>query len=149
VAWKSIKQYRHFKSFFASVSPTIPMPSQESHPNWKVHPWLKHMLAVSQKAVFLVRNLLCDEQTIGFKENHKDKQRITYKRESDGFLADCICSDGYTYSFHFRHQEGNQRIMKIFKCSPLRARVLGLISQLPDNYCTLGMDNLYSSANLC
>ena len=39
--------------------------------------------------------------------------------------------------------------MKTSKCSPLHARVLGLISQLPDKYYTLGMDNLYNSAKLC
>ena len=39
--------------------------------------------------------------------------------------------------------------MKTFDCSPLHARVLGLISQLPDKYYTLGMDNLYNSAKLC
>ena len=149
VAWKSEKRHRHFKAFFTSVNPMLPVPSRETHPNWKVHPLLKHMLDVSQKAVFMGRNLSCDEQTVGYQGNHKDKQRITYKREGDGFLADCICSDGYTFAFHFRHQEASTKIMKTFDCSPLHARVLGLISQLPDKYYTLGMDNLYNSAKLC
>ena len=39
--------------------------------------------------------------------------------------------------------------MKTVGCSPLHARVLGLISQLTDKYYTLGMDNLYNSAELC
>ena len=39
--------------------------------------------------------------------------------------------------------------MTEFKCSPLHARVIGLIHQLPDKYYTLGMDNLYMSAKLC
>jgi hypothetical protein len=46
----------------------------------------------------------CDEQCIGFTGNHKDKQLINYKKEGDGFLADSICEEGYTYSFFFRNQ---------------------------------------------
>ena len=149
VAWKSKKRHRHFKAFFTSVNPMLNPPPRESHPNWKVHPFLKHMLYISRKAVFMGRNLSCDEQTIGFQGQHKDKQRITYKREGDGFLADCICSDGYTYAFHFRHQPASEKIIKTYNCSPLHARVLGLISQLPDKYYTLGMDNLYNSAKFC
>ena len=146
---RSKRRHRHFKSFFSSVDPRIPPPSRTTHPNWKVHPLLKHLPQVSQKALFLGRNLSCDEQTIGFQGHHKDKQRITYKKEGDGFLADCICSDGYTYAFHFRHQQASIKLMETFNCSPLHARVLGLISQLPNKYYTLGMDNLYMSAKFC
>ena len=142
--WKAERRHKHFKCFFSSVDPTIPTPSRNTHPNHKVSPLLKHMITVSKEAVCLGRNLSCDEQTIGF-----DKQRITYKKEGGGFLADCICSDGYTYNFFFRHQPPSQKIMNEFKCSPLHARVIGLIHQLPDKYYTLGMDNLYNSAKLC
>ena len=64
-------------------------------------------------------------------------------------LANCICSDGYTYSSFFRHQPSSPKIMAEYKCSPLHARVIGLIHQLPDKYYTFGMDNLYMSAKLC
>ena len=47
------------------------------------------------------RALSGDEQTIGFKGNHADKQRINYKREGDGFLTDAICDKGFTYCFFF------------------------------------------------
>jgi hypothetical protein len=40
-----------------------------------------------------------DEQTIGFKGNHAAKQRIDYKKEGDGFSADAIAEDWYTYTF--------------------------------------------------
>ena len=145
----SKRRHRHFKSFFTSCNPRRPIPSRTTHPNWKVHPFLKHILEVSKEAACLGRNLSIDEQTIGFQGHHKDKQRITYKKEGDGFLADALCSDGYTYAFHFRHQPASEKIMKTYKCSPLHARVLGLISQLPHKYYTLGMDNLYMSAKLC
>ena len=145
----SQRRHRHFKAFFASNNPILPIPDRNIAPNWKVHPFLKHITTVSQQAVSLGKHLSCDEQTIGFQGNHKDKQRITYKAEGDGFLTDCICSDGYTYAFHFRHQDASKKVMDTFKCSPLHARVIGLISQLPDKYYTLGMDNLYNSAKLC
>ena len=111
VAWKSIKRHRHFKRFFASVNPIQNVPPRDAHPNWKVHPLLKHMPKISKEAVFLGRDLSCDEQTIGFQGNHKDKQRITYKKEGGGFLADCICSDGYTYAFHSRRQPASEKII--------------------------------------
>ena len=145
----ALRRHRHFKSFFTSNDPRYPTPPRDTHPNWKIHPFLKHITTVSQVAVRLGRNLSCDEQTIGFQGNHRDKQRITYKKEGDGFLADALCSDGYTYAFHFRHQPASQKLMHSFNCSPLHARVLGLLSQLPDKYYTLGMDNLYMSAKLC
>ena len=145
---KSKRRFRHFKSFFTSCNPSLPVPSRSEHPNWKVHPFLKHILSVSKEAAFIGRDLSCDEQTIGFQGHHRDKQRITYKKEGDGFLADALCSDGYTFTFHFRHQPASEKIMKIYNCSPLHARVLGLISQLPHKYYTLGMDNLYMSTKL-
>ena len=148
-AWKAERRHKHFKCFFSSVDPTLTVPSRNTHPNHKIGPLLKHMISISKEAVCLGRDLSCDEQTIGFQGNHKDKQRMTYKKEGDGFLADCICSDGYTYSFFFRHQPSSQKIMAEYKCSPLHARVIGLIHQLPDKYYTLGMDNLYMSAKLC
>jgi len=96
------------------------------------------------------RNLSRGEQTVGFQGKHKDKQRITYKKKGDGFLSDCICSDGFTFAFHFRHhQEASQKLMDHFNCSPIHTRVLGLISQLPNTHYILGMDNLFNSAKLC
>ena len=135
--------------FLTSTNPcTVPV-SRETHPNWKVHPLLKHVLTVSKEAVFLGKHLSCDEQTIGCQGMSIFIQRITYKAEGDGFLIDCICSDGYTYCFHFRHQKASEKMMKTYDCSPLHARVLGLISQLPDKNYTMGLDNLYMSAKFC
>ena len=142
---KAMRRHKHFKCFFACVDPLIQIPSRDTHPNWKIHPLLKHINAVSQKAVHLGQNLSCDEQTVGFQGMHKDKQRITYKNEGDGFMADCICSDGYTYNFHFRHQAPSKKLLDL-GLSPLHARVIGLVSQLPNKNYTLSMDNLYNSA---
>ena len=153
-AGKSARRHKHFKCFFACVNPLYPTPPRETHPNWKVQPLLKHMLDVSKKAMVMGRNLSVDEQTIGFQGRHKDKQRITYKKEGDGFLADTICGDGYTFAFYFCHEPvklegGDANVLKQYNLSPLHMRVLSLISQLPHRYYTIGMDNLYMSAKFC
>lgn len=96
---KSIRRHKHFKAYFCSVDPRLFPPSRRTHPNWKLHPFLKHIMKVSKDAVFMGRCLSGDEQTIGMQGQHIDKQRIQDKAEGDGFLADCICSDGYTFSF--------------------------------------------------
>ena len=145
---KSSRRHKHFKAFFACVDPLVPIPSRDTHPNWKVHPLLKQINSVSKKAVSMGRNLSCDEQTIGFQGKHKDKLKISFKNEGDGFMADALCSDGYTYNFHFRHQAPSQKFIKQ-GLSPLHSRVCGLISQLPAKNYTVTMDNLYNSAKFC
>jgi hypothetical protein len=75
------------------------------------------------------KHLSCDEQTIRFQGRHQDKQQISYKKEGDGFQADCICESGYTYTFYFRNVPAPRKyLMK--KCSPLHSRVLFLFDQL-------------------
>ncbi len=149
--WKAIRRHKHFKSFFAAVDPRYPVPNRDRHPNWKVHPFLKHMMKVCQSAMHMGRNLSVDEQTIGFQGHHRDKQRITYKKEGDGFLADTICGDGYTYAFYFRHQpiQSPDYLSSKYKLSPLHLRVEALFSLLKHKNYTVGMDNLYMSAKFC
>ena len=86
---KSKRRFRHFKSFFTSCNPSLPVPSRSEHSNWKVHPFLKHILLVFKEAAFIGRDLSCDEQTKGFQGHHRDKQLITYKKEGDGFFGRC------------------------------------------------------------
>ena len=47
-------------------------------------------------------NLSLDEMTLGFKGRSALATRIKYKREGDGFQCDCLCEDGYCYTFWFR-----------------------------------------------
>jgi hypothetical protein len=54
---------------------------------FKIDPFLSHVQSVSMESWDMGRNISADEQTIGFKGQHQDKQRISYKREGDGFLA--------------------------------------------------------------
>ena len=79
--------HNHLKCFFFSVYPPIHPPSIYNHPNWKVHLLLKNNLVVSQESVFLGRDISCDEQKIDFQGSHRNKKRITYKKEGDRFLT--------------------------------------------------------------
>ena len=63
-----------------------------------------------------------------------------------GFLFDSLCAYGYTYSLYFRNQTAPKSWTEK-GLSPLHARFMSLIGQLPDdtrNY-LCGMDNLYIS----
>ena len=75
-------RHKEFKAFFAAVNPIKPTPPTTSHPNWKVDPCLKHMMRVSKECICLGENVSVDEQDICFQGQHKDKQRITYKKVS-------------------------------------------------------------------
>ena len=52
---------------------------------------------------------------------------------------------GYTYAFHFRHQEASNNIFQM--CSFLRNRILGFISQLPDLDLCLGYGQSFHVRN--
>jgi Transposase IS4/SAP domain len=139
------KRHKQFKSFFAVQNPLLPVPSKTTHPNWKVDPFLAWVQTISMEAWDVGSHLSGDEQTIGFKGNHADKQRISYKKEGDGFLADAIAEDGYTYTFFFRNMPAPKKYIDM-KLSPLHARVLFMFNTLKEKHCTIGLDNLYISA---
>jgi hypothetical protein len=84
-------------------------------------------------------------QTIGFQVHHKDKLRITYIAEGDGFQCDALCHEGYTYTFYFWNQPAPKKYLDQ-KISPLHARVMYMFDSLKERYHQCGMDNLYISA---
>ena len=79
---------------------------------------------------------------------HKDKQHIIYNVGGDGFLDYLTYSKGYTYALYFHHHIFSEKIINTYKCSPIHARVIGLIAQLQNKNYTLGMDNLYMPSKL-
>ncbi len=138
------KRHKHFKCFFSVQNPLLPTPSKATHPNWKIDPFLAWVQTISMAAWDVGSHLSGDEQTIGFKGNHADKQRINYKKEGDGFLADAIAEDGYTYTFFLRNMPAPKKYIDM-KMSPLHSRVLFMFDQLKEKNCTIGLDNLYIS----
>jgi len=135
-------RHKHFKAFFECQDPMLPTPSKKTHPNHKINNFLSHVNCVSMEAWDVGKHLSCDEQTIGFQGRHQDKQRISYKKEGDGFQVDCICENRYTYSFYFQNIAAPKKYLKK-KCSPLHSRVLFLFDHLPCKNNVVGLDNLY------
>ena len=140
-----VTRHKEFKAFFAAVNPIVPTPSTTTHPNWKIDPMLKSAMRISQEAMCVGQDVSIDEQDIGFQGRHKDKQRVTFKKVGDGFLVDCLCTDGYTFAWYFRNQVA-PKFWTDKNLSPLHARVMSLLQQLPHKNYICGMDNLYMSA---
>ena len=70
-----------------------------------------------------------DEQTIGFQGRHKGKQKIKFKREEDGFIADCHCDNGFACSFHFRNMPPPTKHVRLTLIS-LHSRLVDLFNAL-------------------
>jgi hypothetical protein len=103
---------------------------------------------IGPKAVLLGECASVDEMTIGFQGSHKDKRRITYKAEGDGFQCDALCQEGYCYQHYFRNDPAPKKYVAL-GLSPLHARVMWLFDSLVDDHHQIGMDNLYNSAAFC
>ena len=139
------RRHVQFKRYFAVQHPYLPVPSTCTHPNWKIDPFLEHINKVSIQAMHLPENISCDEQTIGFSGRDSKKARVKYKKVGDGYQADSICCQGYTYTFYFRHQPPPKKYIDE-GYSPLHARVRFMVDQLKSKHHCLFMDNLYMSA---
>ena len=86
------------------------------------------------------------KQTIGFQGCYADKQKIKFKREGDGFIADFLCNNSFTYSFHFRNIPPPQKYLHL-KLSATHSRELGLFHTLLYSNYKCCIDNLYTSVN--
>ena len=93
-------------------------------------------------------SIAVDEMTMRFKGKHADKLRITFKAEGDGFMADALCDDGFTYRIYFRNEPVPVHYLSK-GLSPLLSRTMALFDALKDKYHCCGMDNLYTSTSFC
>ena len=57
----------------------------------------------------LGKTIAVDEMTMQFKGMYKDKLRITYKSERDGFQADAFCDDECCYQVYMRNNPAPQK----------------------------------------
>ena len=92
----------------------------------------------------LGRDILGDEQMIGFQGRHADKLCITYKTEGDGFQCDALADAGFTWTFYFCNQLAPEK-WTMLGYSPLHSRILGMFDQLEEKYHNCWFDNLYLS----
>ena len=95
------RRHKHFKAFLSCANPAIDPPSRDKHPNWKVRALIKWINMISPEAWSCACQIAVDEMTMRFKGMHRDKLRITFKAEGDGFMADALCDDGYCYQIYF------------------------------------------------
>jgi Transposase IS4 len=137
----SVRRHKHFRAFFACQDPRIDPPNRKKVPLFKVAPLIKWINHVGKAAGKLGMHASVDEQTIGFQGRHADKLRISYKAEGDGFQADTICEEGFTFAVHFRNEPPPIKYTSK-GLSPLHSRVMWLFDQLTDNYHRVWMDNL-------
>ena len=79
---------------------------------------------------------------------HKDKQRITYKTEGNGFHCDALCEEGYTYQIYFINHPAPEKYLQI-GIQVLQSRVLAIIDCVQDKYHVCGMDKLYNYVTFC
>ena len=88
------------------------------------------------------RDLSTDEQKMGFKGQHTDKLRITYKKEGGGYQCDCITGDGYTFTFYFRNQPAPKKWL-VKGYSTLHSCCMALFKCFMDEYHQVWFNNLY------
>ena len=66
------------------------------------------------------------------------------KKEGDGFQADCICDEGYTFTFYFRNPPAPKKYLAM-GFLPLYSRCMALYNCFMDKYHMVRFDNLYMS----
>ena len=142
------ERFKMFKCFFAVQDPRLENKPKKTHPNFKVDPFMLHLLQCFASMWDLGSDLSLDEATQGFKGRHYLKAKIKYKKAGDGYLIDCIGDDGFIYTMFLRTNPAPRKWIELGFC-PTQARVLFLLDQLPGKYYRCYMDNLFMSAKLC
>ena len=97
------QRLKEFRAAFAIQDPMLPIPPRKEAPNHKIDPLLLHMQKTFLDCWEPGPMIAGDEQDAGFQGRHPDKQRVTFKKEGDGFLIDALCDDGFTMTFYFRN----------------------------------------------
>jgi Transposase IS4 len=140
-----VRRFREFRAFFSVQDPRATPPDRKSNPLFKVSQVIKWINFIGPQSVDLGEAISIDEQTVGFQGRHADKRRITYKSEGDGFQADVICQEGFTYQVYFRNEPAPVEYTSK-GISPLHGRCLWLLDSLKEKFHRCWMDNLYLSA---
>ena len=126
-------RFKEWKACFACQDPKLPIPSRKTHPNFKVDEFLRHLQLIFRYVWLPGWDLSGNEQTMGFKGQHADKLWINYKKEGDGFQANCLADDGYTFTFYLQNQPAPKKFIDM-GFSPLHSRVMALYDCLLEEY---------------
>jgi hypothetical protein len=90
-------RYKKWKCYFGVQDPRKELQAQKLTPTFRL---ILYMQKVSMVAWDMGEIVFCNEQYVGFTGNCQEKQRINYKDVGDGFLANSIFQDGYTWNFY-------------------------------------------------
>ncbi|KAK3238936.1 hypothetical protein CYMTET_51093 [Cymbomonas tetramitiformis] len=135
-------RYKEFRAFFHLQDPRLAEPPDQ--PFWKLKPIFDVVRTNSEELWYLGKHVSLDEQDCGFQGRSALKDKIKFKKEGDGFLADCICEGGYTWTFHFRRDP--LPISSLEKdAADLHNRCLMLLERFPFDWNCVWMDNLFIS----
>ena len=111
---------------------------------------IDHLRENCEDSFTLDVHISLDEQDIGFQGRFAVlKEKIKYKKEGDGFLADALCdaASGYTYTFWFRGDKTWAEVKE--GASDLHNRCLHLFERVkakqPVEGLVVCMDNLFTS----
>ena len=151
------RRWQHFRSFFhiqsyaqQDMTKTDPKTGQfvkldanTAGPLVKLEPMLSYMRMKWQRGWRPGKDLALDEETVGFKGRCSLVVRIKNKNEGDGLQADCICDEGYTFTFWFRCD--HLPCTRDKDVSDRDTRCAWLVDQLPGAWYHLFMDNLFTS----
>jgi hypothetical protein len=91
------------------------------------------------------KGFLRDKQTMGFQGKYKDKRRITYKKEGDGFQVDVLAQDGWMHQVFLIIEPAPKEYLQM-GLNPPHAHVLWLFGCLKSRWHVCGVDNMYTSA---
>ncbi|KAK3276072.1 hypothetical protein CYMTET_15833 [Cymbomonas tetramitiformis] len=136
------QRLKELKAFFHIQDPTLAEPV--NRPFFKVESLLVAVRDNSERLWYMGPDVSLDEQDCGFQGRSHLKDKIKYKKEGDGFLADCICDSGYTWTFHFRHDPTPMPLTQKHAFD-LHNRCLYLIKRLKFQWTRIYMDNLFTS----
>ena len=154
----SARRWVQFRSFLHLQSPSaetwkktdpktgkfVPLPyGAGAGPLRKCEPFLSYWRYNWQRCYLPGRDLSLDEETQSFKGRDSKVTRIKFKKEGDGYQADVLCEDGYTYTFWFRCDLPPRPVPK--DVSDRDDRCSWLAEQLPGQWYRIWMDNLFTS----
>ena len=133
----------NWKKTDATTGNFVPLHYSEKTPLNKLEPMLSYMRYCWEKSWRVGKNISLDEMTVGFKGRCAMVTRIKYKKEGDGFQCDCICEDGYCFTFWFRCDKPPRPAP--IDVSERDNRCAWLVERLPGMWYNLWMDNLFTS----
>ena len=90
-------------------------------------------------------NISSDKQDASFQGHQEDKHRVTFKHAGDVFSVDSVCDDGYAINFYPRNAPPpKKRIEKGYSLT--HPKMFVMLDDLPNQYYTCGMNNIFISA---